>query len=719
MLEYKNIKVSVIVPVYNVEKFLPKCLNSILCQTLSDIEIICVNDGSSDKSKEILEEYSLKDSRIKLINQKNCGVSQSRNNAIKMANGEFVMFMDSDDYYPSNDILKTLYEKAKDNDVFICGGEFSDFYDENMSLNQIFKESLDGYIFPQEGIIEYSDYQFDYGFHRFMYNRKFLLEHNISFPLYKRFEDPPFLVHALIEAKRFYALNKIVYAYRINYKKLHLKTKDTNDFLSGLRDNFMYAQKYNLSQLRNYSYMRFKEHLPLILASLNKKSFELINEINVYCSEINESAVKKALVKYKLSQIFSIKNADDNIHKILTILGLRIKYSKKSLASNYSKILKRIKKKDKINICFLVNEISKWKSQSLYDLMAKSDKFIPHIILTIADIQYFWDVERQEKFLYDNAKFFEKKNMPYSFAYDFNKHKVTNLKRFKPDIIFYQQPYEIYNIQKPRRTSKYTLNCYIPYFVPNYGFLSMDCGQELHRDVWRFYVLNEEWANIYRQYMKKCSGSVVGLGHTMLDEIYLNNDQTQDYVIYAPHWTIPHKNNPTPIRCSTFADTGKIILEYAKKHKDIKWVFKPHPTLKVALERIGWTKDEIENYYNEWEQFAKCCYDSEYMELFLKSKAMITDCGSFLIEYFCTGKPLIHLISSYCKVSPPKPTQDIFETFYQVYNSEDLYKYLDEIIVKNNDYMKDKRVTVLKEQNLLNNYAAKNILDDLSRILAE
>ena len=95
--------------------------------------------------------------------------------------------------------------------------------------------------------------------------------------------------------------------------------------------------------------------------------------------------------------------------------------------------------------------------------MAKSDKFIPHIVLTIADIQYFWDVARQEKFLYDNAKFFEKKNMAYSFAYDFNKHKVTDLKRFKPDIIFYQQPYEIYSIQKPRSTSKYALSCYIPY----------------------------------------------------------------------------------------------------------------------------------------------------------------------------------------------------------------------------------------------------------------
>ena len=91
-------KISVIVPVYKVEKFLPKCLESLINQTLKDIEIICINDGSPDNSLKILEEYAKKDSRIKIINQKNAGPSVARNNGMSAASGEYIGFVDSDDW---------------------------------------------------------------------------------------------------------------------------------------------------------------------------------------------------------------------------------------------------------------------------------------------------------------------------------------------------------------------------------------------------------------------------------------------------------------------------------------------------------------------------------------------------------------------------------------------------------------------------------------------
>ena len=115
------VKISVIVPVYNVENYLKKCIDSIINQTFQDIEIICVNDGSTDNSRKILEEYKNKDSRIKIIDKENGGLSSARNAGIKTAEGEFLSFIDSDDW-----IDKTMLEKLYKNitglnsDISIC-----------------------------------------------------------------------------------------------------------------------------------------------------------------------------------------------------------------------------------------------------------------------------------------------------------------------------------------------------------------------------------------------------------------------------------------------------------------------------------------------------------------------------------------------------------------------------------------------------------------------
>lgn len=103
--------VSVIIPVYNVEKYLNECVDSTINQTLRNIEIICVNDGSTDSSLAILEEYAKNDSRIKIISKDNGGLSSARNAGIEAANGEYITFLDSDDYL-TTDALQLLYDKA-------------------------------------------------------------------------------------------------------------------------------------------------------------------------------------------------------------------------------------------------------------------------------------------------------------------------------------------------------------------------------------------------------------------------------------------------------------------------------------------------------------------------------------------------------------------------------------------------------------------------------
>lgn len=122
--ENSNIKFSIIVPVYNVEKFLRESLDSIVAQTLKDFEVICVNDGSTDNSLEILKEYANNDSRIKVISQENQGQGVARNNAIDIAQGKYLLFVDPDDFIESN-TLEVLYNKFHETDVDIIQFDYA------------------------------------------------------------------------------------------------------------------------------------------------------------------------------------------------------------------------------------------------------------------------------------------------------------------------------------------------------------------------------------------------------------------------------------------------------------------------------------------------------------------------------------------------------------------------------------------------------------------
>ena len=116
------IKVSVIIPVYNDEIYIEECLESILTQTLKDVEIICVDDGSTDSSYRILTGYGNKYRNITVLHQQNQGSGPARNRGIEYAAGKYICFMDSDDFYAHNRVLEQLYESAEANQASVCGG---------------------------------------------------------------------------------------------------------------------------------------------------------------------------------------------------------------------------------------------------------------------------------------------------------------------------------------------------------------------------------------------------------------------------------------------------------------------------------------------------------------------------------------------------------------------------------------------------------------------
>ena len=117
----KQIKLSIIVTIYNREKYLEKCINSILNQTFNSFELILVNDGSTDRSADICDKYANLDSRVRVIHKKNGGVSSARNVGIDNSNGEYIGFVDSDDYI-KDDMYEIMYTKAKEflADIVIC-----------------------------------------------------------------------------------------------------------------------------------------------------------------------------------------------------------------------------------------------------------------------------------------------------------------------------------------------------------------------------------------------------------------------------------------------------------------------------------------------------------------------------------------------------------------------------------------------------------------------
>ena len=120
-------KVSVVVPIYNVEKYLRQCLDSIANQTLADIEVICVNDGSSDSSLDIIMEYVGRDQRFKVIDKLNSGYGNSMNMGFDLASGEYIAIVESDDYADLS-MLERLYACAKENDLDVCKGGFYYYY---------------------------------------------------------------------------------------------------------------------------------------------------------------------------------------------------------------------------------------------------------------------------------------------------------------------------------------------------------------------------------------------------------------------------------------------------------------------------------------------------------------------------------------------------------------------------------------------------------------
>lgn len=228
-------KISVIIPVYNVEKYIEECLESVSKQTFSDIEIICVDDCGQDNSIKIVEEYQKKDNRIKIItHNKNKGLAASRNTGMAQASGDYISYIDSDDYIETN-FLEELYKKAIETNADIVQSSIIFYYEDNNNFAfYVLNKDMEDFDIITQGK---TDIYYNAGMcWNKLYKATLIKEHNITFPEGLYWEDNPFVIRAAHFANDIQYTKNTNYIYRqrkgsivkLGNKKLHFDLLTTH-----------------------------------------------------------------------------------------------------------------------------------------------------------------------------------------------------------------------------------------------------------------------------------------------------------------------------------------------------------------------------------------------------------------------------------------------------------------------------------------------------------
>ena len=245
-----NELISIIVPVYNVEKYLERCVNSIINQTYKNIEIILVNDGSTDNSGNICDKFGKKDSRIKIIHKSNGGLSDARNAGLKIAKGEYIGFVDSDDYI-KEDMFETLYNLNKEHNSEISIVSYYEYYNDKLIA---VRDSKKLEVFNKISAIK--ELLIDTKIQSYAWNKLFKKElfENLEFPTNKNFEDIATTLLLFEKANKIVLLEdpKYYYLRRDNSIVGKRNYKTYKDYLDVIYDKYLYLDgKYEELDLYN------------------------------------------------------------------------------------------------------------------------------------------------------------------------------------------------------------------------------------------------------------------------------------------------------------------------------------------------------------------------------------------------------------------------------------------------------------------------------------
>lgn len=336
-----DVTFSIIIPVYNVEKYLAESLNSIRNQTFGDFEVICVNDGSTDNSLDILQEYAKKDNRFRIYSQENQGQGKARNFAIDNSKGKYIIFVDPDDFIDA-DALEIINQKFNETNADVIQLDFKTFLDgsheeKTWNFSKRIKKHFnctlhDGSIYRWNEIrgsnfIDMSMSTWDKA-----YKSSFIKNNDIKFAPIRFGEDHLFSIGATILAEKILYLQKAFYHYRTRPDSTVNKVSDGNFCVF---DNIELVKNFLISKNLYHRYESiFEDYKLTILAwhysGISESSAEAYLK---KCSEIlTEGEYKSFMEKTKgnfswYEKIFSIKNVKEHGKKIkyLTIFGVKVR----------------------------------------------------------------------------------------------------------------------------------------------------------------------------------------------------------------------------------------------------------------------------------------------------------------------------------------------------------------------------------------------------------
>lgn len=334
-------KVSIIVPVYNVEKYLAKCLDSIINQTYKNIEIICVNDGSTDNSFGILKDYAQKDGRIKIINRENGGLSVARNSGLEVATGEYCYFIDPDDWielYTIEKLVKII--TTHDVDVVVHSAENISENDSCSETAQICQDWIDSYSKPN-GI-----YDVPIGIKKEipivtwnkLYKMNIMDKFHCRFPEGLVNEDELFVWEYMIHCKNYYYVDEKLYNYLRRTDSITGRLDKSHhvlDIFEIQKRIYKVVEKYkNIEDYKEYLIYNYIKTVggifPKIPRRYRNEAFKQVKEY--YETVIHDKRILKMYRRQKyrpliqfLQNIFSIRNVRKNgsIKKRIKFLGFK------------------------------------------------------------------------------------------------------------------------------------------------------------------------------------------------------------------------------------------------------------------------------------------------------------------------------------------------------------------------------------------------------------
>ena len=400
-MEKNTPKITVIIPVYNVEKYLRKCLDSVINQTYTNLEIICVDDGSPDNSGAILDEYAQKDSRITVIHQENAGVSAARNRGLDIATGEYIAFVDSDDWLEPQCYELAVAEFLKDPEIDLVSWGVNVISERNCSEKE-YQTQVNWLNYPFTGkrkLFEYLGKRITANLWRLLYKKESIESLHLRFANYKFAEDLLFVFESLINIHNIYFLDTKLYNYRfnsnsavaqlnefknpvfayttrINLFKSILKYYKSNNKLEFFNKiifiRFWTAQLWSFDFLpdikRQYGLQLLEEIVDLLdlnfdwgkdVSYIRKRQFWKIKQLNLPYIDLGNRFLGLKVFRNKnpyfvlnllgikisthYQKIFSVTNDKIKNHKVFNILGVKLKFSKnKDFNYYFKKVVNKI-----------------------------------------------------------------------------------------------------------------------------------------------------------------------------------------------------------------------------------------------------------------------------------------------------------------------------------------------------------------------------------------